>query len=417
MAKSDKSGFRTTFTAFFVVVAVIAVGVISYLMLRKFSAEDSAQTQQGPQTPGVVLDTAPSFAPSVDTSKNILKTDISTQPSDKYKTSADVAVSNSDTTKESTDFSLKFGIGASGNRVTSLQKFLSQFPEIYPEGLVTGYFGSLTEKAVKRFQNREDIEEAGVVGPETLQRLSELGLNLQEGSINTVTTESAPESAPAAPPAVEAFLKINSIDQSTLPENVVGGFDTLFARFRASGGDTAINRMVLVSDSIDADKNILLVKAHVVYDLTNWGRSPLFVTSPTFPMHVPQSGSSPEYWWWSVDLAPPRSVPNISYQISYVNGIGTVTTTTVPAVPNVWVSPKIIANDSSAIINVEAYCAHPARFRVGIMSVDAVSGSLFGETNITGKPVISGLSQPLYDRYIECIVMPDGSIRSSQSGT
>ena len=38
--------------------------------------------------------------------------------------------------------------GATGGNVTSLQQFLAADASIYPEGLVTGYFGSLTRAAV-----------------------------------------------------------------------------------------------------------------------------------------------------------------------------------------------------------------------------------------------------------------------------
>lgn len=49
--------------------------------------------------------------------------------------------------------------GDSGIEVTYLQLFLrAQGKEIYPEGLVTGFFGRLTEKALKRFQERYAIE-------------------------------------------------------------------------------------------------------------------------------------------------------------------------------------------------------------------------------------------------------------------
>ena len=42
--------------------------------------------------------------------------------------------------------------GVSGDDVLELQEFLKQFSDVYPEGLVTGYFGPLTEAAVKRLQ-------------------------------------------------------------------------------------------------------------------------------------------------------------------------------------------------------------------------------------------------------------------------
>lgn len=45
--------------------------------------------------------------------------------------------------------------GMNSNQVKYLQEFLkSQGPEIYPEGLVTGHFGNLTQQAVIRFQEK-----------------------------------------------------------------------------------------------------------------------------------------------------------------------------------------------------------------------------------------------------------------------
>ena len=62
--------------------------------------------------------------------------------------------------------------GASGQDVRELQGFLKQFYDIYPEGLETGYFGQLTESAVKRFQEKYGLEAVGVVGPKTRALLS-----------------------------------------------------------------------------------------------------------------------------------------------------------------------------------------------------------------------------------------------------
>src|SRR3989338_10436587 len=57
--------------------------------------------------------------------------------------------------------------GISGEDVTELQEFLSQFSDIYPEGLITGLFGELTERAVKKFQESNGLEVVGIVGPKT----------------------------------------------------------------------------------------------------------------------------------------------------------------------------------------------------------------------------------------------------------
>jgi peptidoglycan hydrolase-like protein with peptidoglycan-binding domain len=43
-------------------------------------------------------------------------------------------------------------MGQRGEEVSNLQKILKEFPEIYPEGYVTGYYGSLTKNAVKKLQ-------------------------------------------------------------------------------------------------------------------------------------------------------------------------------------------------------------------------------------------------------------------------
>jgi len=64
--------------------------------------------------------------------------------------------------------------GMSGEDVKLLQEALSTDPDIYPEGLTTGYFGPLTERAVKRFQKKVGVEQAGRVGPQTMSRLNQL---------------------------------------------------------------------------------------------------------------------------------------------------------------------------------------------------------------------------------------------------
>lgn len=74
--------------------------------------------------------------------------------------------------------------GLKSEQVKCLQQFLkSQGPKIYPEGLVTGYFGPLTQKAVVRFQERyaSDIllplgleKGTGFVGQQTRAKINQL---------------------------------------------------------------------------------------------------------------------------------------------------------------------------------------------------------------------------------------------------
>ena len=68
---------------------------------------------------------------------------------------------------------------STGGEVTKLQKMLANDPNIYPEGLVTGYYGLLTEKAVQRWQTKQGVVSSGnpattgygVVGPQTRTRM------------------------------------------------------------------------------------------------------------------------------------------------------------------------------------------------------------------------------------------------------
>ncbi|MFH0859479.1 MAG: peptidoglycan-binding protein [Patescibacteria group bacterium] len=69
--------------------------------------------------------------------------------------------------------------GMTGEDVKLLQEILATDPDIYPEGLVTGYFGNLTKNAVKRFQKIAGLEQVGNVGPKTVAKINEL---LTEGA-------------------------------------------------------------------------------------------------------------------------------------------------------------------------------------------------------------------------------------------
>lgn len=63
--------------------------------------------------------------------------------------------------------------GSTGENVKVLQALLAADPELYPEGLITGYYGRLTAVAVKRFQKKHAFEQVGHVGPKTLKKLNE----------------------------------------------------------------------------------------------------------------------------------------------------------------------------------------------------------------------------------------------------
>ena len=65
--------------------------------------------------------------------------------------------------------------GAQGDDVAKLQAYLAGHG-FYPEALITGYFGPLTQKAVVRYQLLNDISPvAGYVGPITRDVLGAIG--------------------------------------------------------------------------------------------------------------------------------------------------------------------------------------------------------------------------------------------------
>ena len=69
------------------------------------------------------------------------------------------------------------------SQVKCLQKFLASQQGIYPEGYITGNFGSLTKQAVIRFQEKYSseiltplglIKGTGNAGPTTRQKINQL---------------------------------------------------------------------------------------------------------------------------------------------------------------------------------------------------------------------------------------------------
>jgi len=64
--------------------------------------------------------------------------------------------------------------GDRGPDVRQLQELLAANNEIYPEGLVTGYYGPLTAQAVSRLQQRSGLPSVGRVGPRTLDQVNSL---------------------------------------------------------------------------------------------------------------------------------------------------------------------------------------------------------------------------------------------------
>ncbi len=91
-------------------------------------------------------------------------------------------------------FTSEMQFGMTSQQIAQLQAYLASNPAIYPQGLVTGYFASLTKAAVMRFQALYGIAQVGRVGPITLAKLNLLisqGL-LPGGAVSSTGDVSAP---------------------------------------------------------------------------------------------------------------------------------------------------------------------------------------------------------------------------------
>ena len=105
-------------------------------------------------------------------------------------------------------------LGARGTNVTNLQAFFADNSAIYPEGLVTGYFGGLSQSAVQRFQATYGIVNSGTpaptgygrVGPSTLSRINTLITNGGWGGVITPT----PTDATYAPVITNASKSVST---------------------------------------------------------------------------------------------------------------------------------------------------------------------------------------------------------------
>ena len=64
-------------------------------------------------------------------------------------------------------------LGDKGDRVKLLQTLLAADPSVYPQGVVSGVFGPLTQQALKKYQDKHGLDRSGKVGSTTLQKFDE----------------------------------------------------------------------------------------------------------------------------------------------------------------------------------------------------------------------------------------------------
>lgn len=69
-------------------------------------------------------------------------------------------------------FKTELMLDSTGREVRLLQEALATDPEIYPEGVVSGYFGGATKAAVRRFQEKYNLEITGTLNGESRKVLN-----------------------------------------------------------------------------------------------------------------------------------------------------------------------------------------------------------------------------------------------------
>lgn len=136
--------------------------------------------------------------------------------------------------------------GMTGVDVSALQTFLAADPSIYPQGLVTGYFGPLTFSAVSNFQSRNGIATVGRVGPITLAAINRLNGNIG-GSDDTsaplirsvtVTTFATSMNVTWTTNEQASSAVYYSLAPIALTEGLTGGSDSVAVSGTPVGGTT-----------------------------------------------------------------------------------------------------------------------------------------------------------------------------------
>jgi plastocyanin/peptidoglycan hydrolase-like protein with peptidoglycan-binding domain len=127
-------------------------------------------------------------------------------------------------------FGRTLSYGATGADVTQLQQFLAKDATVYPEGTVSGYFGSLTQAAVQRWQTKHGIVSSGtptttgfgVVGSQTAAAMT-----ASCGGTTGSYYSSSGSTSSGSTPTVGGFIQVTPINGSApLTVNVTATVNT-----------------------------------------------------------------------------------------------------------------------------------------------------------------------------------------------
>ena len=104
------------------------------------------------------------------------------------------------TISANTPLTKNLGYGSTGSDVSKLQTFLASNSDLYAAGLVTGYYGPLTQAAVRQYQLSYGIYGVGNVGPVTMASVNntmarQYGIDVYGPTIYNVSAQPSQTSA------------------------------------------------------------------------------------------------------------------------------------------------------------------------------------------------------------------------------
>lgn len=152
-------------------------------------------------------------------------------------------------------FERNLTIGSRGNDVSRLQTFLSKNTQFYPEGLITGYYGEMTDRAIGRLKNEYQITESNF-GVETRKTLNQL---FQEKSTFVVSTSGfalSPVQSEESRPTQSVVDNTESIRTSTVARNIHIAINQIRVKnnLNALDWDDELSRVAL-SHSLDQSRD------------------------------------------------------------------------------------------------------------------------------------------------------------------
>ncbi len=112
---------------------------------------------------------------------------------DSNKAARDALKTEIKQTKNEIKFLRSLSRGMRGDDVRDLQELLAQDPSILTSDNITGFFGPLTEEALRKFQRKHGIDAIGVFGPKTQAKILSLfvGKTLPPGIIARLGLETS----------------------------------------------------------------------------------------------------------------------------------------------------------------------------------------------------------------------------------